>query len=302
MELTERYAWDVALPALARALGDDADALAVGSVGDGSDRFGFDDGISQDHDWGVSLCVWVPDGSPELSERVNGVMRTLPREYQGFPVLGFGAPCPPWRAGSWTVGEHYRRFCGTPKGPITLEEWERIPEEALAAATNGKVFHDGEGSFTAIRERLLAGYPRIVELRRIASRCRGFAQAGQSNLVRAVLRGDRAGAHLAYSRAHASACLLVHALVGRYCPYYKWEHASTAFCCGEMGREVAWLLEELVDARGPLQRMDAVSTQNVVERLASRLCAGLESRGLRGSSSSFLLDQADYIAALADDG
>lgn len=298
LELTERFAWEVALPALASTLGDDADKIAAGSVGDGSDRFGFDDDISRDHDWGVSLCIWVPDDMPDLAKRVQTVISELPKDYCGFPVLGFGTPCPAWRAGSWTVGEHYSRFCGGPRGPLDEAEWDCIPEEALAAATNGMVYFDGDGSFTEIRNRLLSGYPRAVGLKRIVSRCRAFAQAGQVNLSRALHRGDRVGAYLAFARAHSAACLLVHILSGRFCPYYKWEHASAAQNCGDLGRSVAALFEELSASCGPLDLLDAKTAQWMVERIAICLCGGLESCGLREPSSTFLLDQAEFIETL----
>ena len=33
--------------------------MAIGLVGEGSQCFGFDDNLSQDHDWGAAVCVWL---------------------------------------------------------------------------------------------------------------------------------------------------------------------------------------------------------------------------------------------------
>lgn len=299
LDLTRSYALELALPALARSLGPMASAqFAVGSVGDGSDRFGFDDEVSRDHDWGISLCVWVPDGRADLIASVSSIMRELPATYQGFSVLGFHAPCPPGRAGAFTVGEHYRRFTGSASGPVSPAEWRAVDEHALAAATNGEVFFDGPGAFTAVRERLLRGYPEPVRTERIADACFAFAQAAQYNLIRAVLRGDAVACRVAYTHAHEAACLLAHALANRFCPYYKWMQASLARC-GETGAQVAAAFAYLAAPEGPVERLDAAGTKEMVEAVGEALVAELTAQGLAESPSPYLLDHAEHLRALA---
>lgn len=296
LALTRRYARELAWPALARALGADAERLALGSVGDGSERFGFDDEVSRDHDWGVSLCVWVPDGEDALAGRVRETLVGLPGAFEGWPVLGIHVPCPPGRAGVLSVGGHYRRFTGCARGPETLEEWDDVPEHALAAATNGQVFRDGCGAFTAVRERLLRGYPEPVRLKRVAQRCLDFAQAGQVGLVRALVRGDRAGAWLAYARVTEAACLLAHALERRYCPYYKWALTSCA-AGGPLGQEVALMLDFLASNEGPVVRGSAADAQAVTDAVARALLEELCVQGLAAGDSPFLLDHVNAIRA-----
>lgn len=301
LELTRSHAQELALPALERSLGAEGlGRLAVGSVGDGSDRFGFDDDISRDHDWGVSLCIWVPDGEDALPARVREAMKALPAEYKGFPVLGFHTACPAGRAGVFAVGEHYRRFTGLPAGPRTLEEWHAADEHALAAATNGAVFHDGPGAFTAVRERLLQGYPEPVRLERIARHCLAFAQAGQYNLIRAVLRRDTVACRVAYARAHEAACLLAHTLAGSFCPYYKWMQASCAGL-GELGSQVAAALAYLAAPDGPAESFDAAGTKEMLEAMGQVFADELSAQGLIDSASPYLLDHVDTVRTHAQD-
>ncbi len=299
LDLTRAYAREVALPQLERYLGSDVlNLLALGSVGDGSDRFGFDDAISRDHDWGVSLCVWVSDDHPELVSRVQNAMSELPALYQGFHVLGFHASCPAGRAGAYTVGEHYKRFTGLDAGPQSLAEWRAVDEHALAAATNGEVFFDGSGCFTAIRERLLQGYPERVRIERIANHCLAFAQAGQYNLIRAVLRQDIVACRVAYARVHEAACLLVHVLAGHYCPYYKWMHASCV-ALGELGAQTAAALTYLASADGPVECFDAQSVKEMAEAMGATFVDELSAQGLVEADSPYLLDYVDGLRACA---
>ncbi|MCK7509469.1 MAG: DUF4037 domain-containing protein [Desulfobacterales bacterium] len=53
-----------------------------------------------------------------------------------------------------------------------------VPESALAAATNGKVFNDPLGEFTLIRNRLLHFYPDDVRLKKMAARCMTIGPVG----------------------------------------------------------------------------------------------------------------------------
>ena len=106
------------------------------------------------------------------------------------------------RTGVFEIGEFYKRFIGFNHVPESLREWQAIPEENLAAATNGKVFVDPVGAFTAFRDNLKAFYPEDVRLKKIASRCMTMAQSGQYNYARCMRREEYVAARLAEAQLY----------------------------------------------------------------------------------------------------
>ena len=54
---------------------------------------------------------------------------------------------------------------GMPQPPQTWKQWRLVPEQFLAVSTNGAVFSERLGAFTAFREALLGFYPEDVRLK-----------------------------------------------------------------------------------------------------------------------------------------
>lgn len=132
LELTREYATKVALPELRRGLGDEAfSRIAVGSVGDGSDRFGFDDDVSRDHDWGVSLCVWACDGEQTLAASADQIML---RFLKGGPVHG------PWQLTTRTLRDAPRVRARLPSGHVRPSTPSRQPRTATFFTMDRAIF------------------------------------------------------------------------------------------------------------------------------------------------------------------
>ena len=125
-----------------------------------------------------------------------------------------------------------------------------------------------------------------------------YAQAGQYNLVRAAIRGDGVGCCLAYARAVEAACLLVHELSHRYCPYYKWALTSCERRCGELGRAVAGHLRTAGSFTGALGACNARALQNELDDAAALIVAELARQELTDDTSVFLLDHVNTIRTL----
>ena len=54
LELSKRYFYDIVLPEFEKSLKDILPLCAFGLVGEGSECYGYDDELSQDHDFGPS--------------------------------------------------------------------------------------------------------------------------------------------------------------------------------------------------------------------------------------------------------
>ena len=223
LELSEAFYEEYGRPMLENQFPDLLPYLAVGLFGSGSECFGFDDEISRDHDFEPGFCLFLPDEetvdrrSAFLLERAYA---KLPRSFRGFQrsvILPVGGA----RHGVLRTSEFFMKTAGTSDGELSLEQWLTIPEEALAEATNGKVFFDNYGEVTAIR-RSLAAFPEDIRLKRLAGNLLLMAQAGQYNYPRCLGHGEPAAAQMAVYEFVKSTLTTVFLLNGRYQPYYKW--------------------------------------------------------------------------------
>ena len=193
--------------------------IAVGLAGHGSECFGFDDELSRDHDFPQGFCLWLDDET----DRAIGV--PLARAYRALP---FGAARERSAMGEVSRGvlridAFYRRYTGSAGAPESVMQWLSLPSHALAEATNGEVFRDDQGAFTAIRQTLLNGMPEDVRLKKLAARVITMAQAGQYNYPRCVRHGEQGAAMLALTEFVNAACAAVYLLNHRHMPYYKWQ-------------------------------------------------------------------------------
>lgn len=226
LELAEKYFEEVGKPMLLEKYPQYYERMAVGLVGQGSECFGFDDEISRDHDFGPSFCIWLNEQDfQEIGVKINMDYERLPGEFMGVPARVVSANGG-GRVGAHEIGMFYQSFIGNRKAPENLLEWLYIPEGYLATATNGKVFVDNLGEFSAIRGKLLEFYPEDVRKKKIAARAAVMAQSGQYNYARLMKRGEYVGASLALSEFIKNTISMVHLLNKRYMPFYKWSFRS----------------------------------------------------------------------------
>ncbi|KQC06434.1 MAG: hypothetical protein APR62_07960 [Smithella sp. SDB] len=294
LTISERYFHEHGLPMILERFPLHTDRIACGLVGDGSECFGFDDEISRDHDWGPGFCVWLTrDDYDDIAEELIQKYEQLPSTFMGFGSRRQSE----WgndRVGVFEIGNFYSRYIGYKSVPQNNEEWMIVPESALAAATNGKVFYDPLGEFSSIRNRLLQFYPDDVRLKKMAARCMTIAQSGQYNLGRCIKREDQFAIRYAETKFCIDVISLIFLLNRRYTPFYKWMSRSLI--------ELPRLGKEFFDKIGLLIRTaDSRLKPEIAEEICSMIIAELKAEDLTDSSSTFLLDHGPIIQSKIKD-
>ena len=286
LELSERYWREVGLPAFEAECPEVLERAAVGLAGEGSDCFGFDDELSRDHDWGPGFCVWLTaEDEARFGAKAREVYRSLPGEYCGYARLRVSEQTAD-RVGVWQIGDFFERYIGLPRAPQTMEQWRSVPEASLCLVTNGRVFQDGAGELTRIRQELLRYYPEELRKKKLAANCALAAQAGQYNYARCMRRGETVAAMQALGLFVTHIQQVVFLLNRRYTPYYKWTHR--ALCeLPILGEEVGEQLRSLSTAW--------FRQEDTVETICRAVIRELHRQKLSDSESDFLLDHAQEI-------
>ena len=291
LEVSKRYFYDIVLPEFKKTLFDILPLCAFGLVGEGSECYGYDDELSKDHDFGPSVCIWLrKDDYLKYKDRINEALETLPKTYLGFQELkesewGYN------RRGLLNIEDFYFKFIGSANSPKTINDWQKIPENALATVTNGEVFLDNLGEFTKIREQLLNYYPEAIRQNKIATRLMNISQHGQYNYVRCLRRNDLVAANQCLYLFVDEVIHLVFLLNRRYKIFYKWANRAL-LDLKILGNEIHKLLEDMVFAQNKIP---------YVRKICKVLADELRNQKLTDCKSEFLGDLGVDIQKNIDD-
>lgn len=288
--------------------------VAAGLVGEGSECFGFDDEISQDHDFGPSFCLWLMRKDFQaIGTELQKAYEALPKEFMGYAARLESSPHAGRRVGVLCVEDFYRHFTGRENANLRVLDWLHLPENSLAIVTNGEVFSDPLGEFLRIRDGFLAYYPEDIWLKKIAARAALMSQAGQSNYSRCMSRGENVAAYMALGEFVKQASSMVFLLNKRYAPFYKWTHRAMREL--EVLPEAAELLARLITAgldpskwkfAAPAEMAHTINERDenvvLIERLCGLVKDKLRSEGLSHINDDFLLPHAEAVSAKIKDG
>jgi len=291
LQLSKEFFFEECLPSIEKKVPEVLPYLAAGLVGEGSECFGYDDEKSRDHDWGASVCLWIPKEAADFADGLLDVFAAFPEEFEGFPVK----KTQNGRTGLFGIGGFYRSLIGLPKEPETISEWMSVEEPKLAAAVNGEVFLDNYGEFSRIRRALLAHYPEDVRLIHIAHNAAMAAQTGQYNFPRSINRGDRLTLDMITSHFVFYAANLIFLLNRRYKPFYKWTYRALQEL-PVLGRASHERLEKI------MQEDDMFLREKLIEEQSRDIIEQFGVQGLTNGSSDFMLDHvADIISRIKDE-
>ncbi len=264
---------------------------AVGLCGQGSECFGYDDEISRDHDFYPGFCIWLCESDFEkYGFALERAYSKLPRKFMGLERSVI-SPVGGNRHGVFSTAGFYKSFLGTAGYPENLEAWLYIPSHSLASVTNGEVFCDNLGEFSAIRQRLLCGYPEDIRLKKLAAHTVMMAQSGQYNFARCISHGERGAAQLAMFEFVRHAISAVYLLNNKYEPFYKWAYR------GMRGLAVLGDTEPLLSSLTELDNSPAsVEVKcEVIEDISFMIIAELRREGITDATCNNLETHAYSI-------
>ena len=256
IELSRRFYGELVGPWLRQAFPRLRHAAAL--IGYGSELLGFDDAMSQDHNWGPRVLIFVTEADFAASARavVDAFAEIMPAEFGGAPIGFANRPHPsPASAGAlgdirhglevWTLEAQLRsRLAIAPDEPRDNLGWLGLAEQRLLTVTAGAVFHDDDGRLTAVRERL-ARFPRDVRLYKLACQWRRIAEE-QAFVGRTAYVGDELGSRVIAGRLVRDVMRMAFLIEDRYAPYPKW--FGSGFARLPCADELAPLLGRVVAA------------------------------------------------------
>ena len=277
LELAEKYYKEYGEPMLKEQFPDVLSQIAVGLIGSGSECFGYDDEISEDHDFEPGFTIFIPSEpfmDSKTAFRLERAYAKLPKEFMGYersPVSPVGGN----RHGVVRLNEFLKDRLGNEYGELSVKDWLTIPEQSVLEVINGKLFFDGSGTLTSIRESL-SKMPEDVRRKKIAGHLLVMAQAGQYNYARLAERGDEAAAQLAIFEFVKAALHVIYSLNGKYMPYYKWAfHGMRDLeILSGLEKEFTFLMTTGND------KSLAIKKSNTIEEIAGRIITELRARNL----------------------
>ena len=211
-------------------------AYSASLIGSGSDVLGLDTAMSMDHDWGPRLQLFLPERDfANIAPELNVTLRKqVPVSYKGFPtnftdkredltqaMLPITIGPVNHRLEITTVAGIVKHMIGFDLAQeLALTDWLTFPEQRLIELTRGKVYYDGLGELTRIRD-IFSFYPDDIWLGKMAVLWYAIGEE-EAFIGRNHDLGNEIGEQILTARIVSCLMKLCFYLEKQYVPYSKW--------------------------------------------------------------------------------
>ena len=245
IELARAYWEAYGIPMIREQFPEYEEIIAAGLTGSGSECYGYDDAVSEDHDFEPGFCLFIPGEDivdRKTAFQLERAYAKLPAEFEGYTRQKI-APVGGQRHGVFRIGEYFAAKIGCLPEDMTPRKWLTVPDYALAEAVNGEIFRDDAGLIEDQRA-ILRNMPEDVRKKRLAGHLLMMAQSGQYNYRRCIRHGETGAAQLAAGEFVHHAITAFFLLHHTYMPYYKWAFRKLRELEGgeDLARSLEWLL------------------------------------------------------------
>lgn len=179
LDISSEYYNSIIAPLIKNHFPQIKNSHAAALIGWGSDVLTNDDELSRDHDWGPRCIVFLPNSLSNIADDLYKVLNAeIPPFFMNHPTRFIGneelRARHPSRNGSGevlisitTCDRYFAENLGMviPRDDM---QWLSLSESKLLELTSGKVFCDGVGELTAVRDFYRAYYPLSVWKYRLA--------------------------------------------------------------------------------------------------------------------------------------
>ncbi len=284
IEEAKKFYLEAGAPMIAHEFAEYEGRIAVGLVGHGSECFGYDDDISRDHDFETGFCMWLTDeDEAKIGFALTRAYDRIKREH-GASKSAHLSVAGSTSQGVIRIADFYRPYTGSGGAPVTLREWLFTDSEYFAEATNGEVFRDDLGQFSAVRNAILNDMPEDVRLKKIAACAIRMAQTGQYNFRRCLAHGEEGAAGIALAEFVKNAIQMAFLINKRHCPYYKWMFRAMSELnkLSELAAPLEFLLTSDNDAAGIKVKSE------IIEDVALAVANEIRAQGLADCEGNYL--------------
>ncbi len=244
LEMSRRFYQEAVLPILDREFPRLPHSAAL--MGRGSEVLGFDDEMSEDHNWEPRVLLFVrEEDHARHGDAIGEALR------QGVPSRFHDRATD---HGVFTLRGYFQEQLDFDvDDEIDARDWLTLPEQQLCMVTAGAVYHDELG-LQAVRDRF-AYYPHDLWLYLLVA---GWWRVHpEANLVgRAGFVGDELGSALIGSRLVQDLMRLCFLMEKQYAPYSKW--FGTAFSRLACSAELSPILQKALQAETWPERENAL--------------------------------------------